>query len=42
MSANHSSTSHHIVPIRWYLAIFAALMVFLSIRPHGLMGKPWG
>jgi len=25
-----------------YLAIFAALMVFLSIRPHGLMGKPWG
>ncbi|HET6158413.1 MAG TPA: branched-chain amino acid ABC transporter permease [Dongiaceae bacterium] len=25
-----------------YLAIFAALMVFLSVRPHGLMGKPWG
>lgn len=25
-----------------YLAIFAALMVFLAIRPHGLMGKPWG
>jgi branched-chain amino acid transport system permease protein len=25
-----------------YLAIFALLMVFLSIRPHGLMGKPWG
>lgn len=25
-----------------YLVIFAALMVFLSIRPHGLMGKPWG
>jgi branched-chain amino acid transport system permease protein len=25
-----------------YLMIFAALMVFLSIRPHGLMGKPWG
>ena len=25
-----------------YLAIFAGLMVFLSIRPHGLMGKPWG
>jgi branched-chain amino acid transport system permease protein len=25
-----------------YLAIFAALMVFLSIRPNGLMGKPWG
>jgi branched-chain amino acid transport system permease protein len=25
-----------------YLAIFAALMVFLAIRPQGLMGKPWG
>lgn len=25
-----------------YLVIFAALMVFLSVRPHGLMGKPWG
>jgi branched-chain amino acid transport system permease protein len=25
-----------------YLVIFAALMVFLSIRPLGLMGKPWG
>ncbi len=25
-----------------YLVIFATLMVFLSIRPHGLMGKPWG
>ncbi|MCI0429791.1 MAG: branched-chain amino acid ABC transporter permease [Rhodospirillales bacterium] len=25
-----------------YLVIFAVLMVFLSIRPHGLMGKPWG
>lgn len=25
-----------------YLVIFAALMVFLAIRPHGLMGKPWG
>jgi branched-chain amino acid transport system permease protein len=25
-----------------YLVIFVALMVFLSIRPHGLMGKPWG
>jgi branched-chain amino acid transport system permease protein len=25
-----------------YLLIFAALMVFLSIRPNGLMGKPWG
>jgi branched-chain amino acid transport system permease protein len=25
-----------------YLAIFAALMVFLAIRPNGLMGKPWG
>jgi branched-chain amino acid transport system permease protein len=25
-----------------YLVIFAALMVFLAIRPNGLMGKPWG
>jgi branched-chain amino acid transport system permease protein len=25
-----------------YLVIFAALMVFLSIRPRGLMGNPWG
>lgn len=25
-----------------YLVIFAALMIFLSIRPNGLMGKPWG
>ncbi len=25
-----------------YLVIFASLMVFLSIRPRGLMGKPWG
>ena len=25
-----------------YLAIFASLMVFLAIRPQGLMGKPWG
>jgi branched-chain amino acid transport system permease protein len=25
-----------------YLVIFVALMVFLSIRPNGLMGKPWG
>ncbi len=25
-----------------YLVIFAGLMVFLAIRPHGLMGKPWG
>lgn len=25
-----------------YLVIFASLMVFLSIRPNGLMGKPWG
>jgi branched-chain amino acid transport system permease protein len=25
-----------------YLVIFAALMVFLAVRPHGLMGKPWG
>lgn len=25
-----------------YLMIFASLMIFLAIRPHGLMGKPWG
>jgi branched-chain amino acid transport system permease protein len=25
-----------------YLVIFVALIVFLSLRPHGLMGKPWG
>jgi branched-chain amino acid transport system permease protein len=25
-----------------YLVIFVVLMVFLSLRPHGLMGKPWG
>jgi branched-chain amino acid transport system permease protein len=25
-----------------YLVIFASLMVFLSIRPQGLVGKPWG
>jgi branched-chain amino acid transport system permease protein len=25
-----------------YLAIFLALMIFLSVRPRGLMGKPWG
>src|SRR5271169_881641 len=25
-----------------YLAIFVALIIFLSIRPNGLMGKPWG
>jgi branched-chain amino acid transport system permease protein len=25
-----------------YLVIFVGLMIFLSIRPHGLMGKPWG
>lgn len=25
-----------------YLVIFASLMIFLSIRPQGLMGKPWG
>jgi branched-chain amino acid transport system permease protein len=25
-----------------YLVIFSVLMVFLSLRPHGLMGKPWG
>ena len=25
-----------------YLVIFASLMIFLAIRPQGLMGKPWG
>jgi len=25
-----------------YLVIFVTLMVFLAIRPQGLMGKPWG
>ena len=25
-----------------YLVIFAGLMIFLAIRPNGLMGKPWG
>ena len=25
-----------------YLSIFTCLMIFLMIRPHGLMGKPWG
>jgi len=25
-----------------YLVIFASLMIFLAIRPHGLMGRPWG
>ena len=25
-----------------YLTIFASLMVFLTFRPQGLMGKPWG
>ena len=25
-----------------YLIIFASLMLFLAIRPQGLMGKPWG
>lgn len=25
-----------------YLVIFVLLMVFLSLRPNGLMGKPWG
>ena len=24
------------------LVIFASLMVFLALRPQGLMGKPWG
>ncbi len=25
-----------------YLVIFVSLMIFLAIRPRGLMGKPWG
>lgn len=25
-----------------YLVIFISLMIFLAIRPQGLMGKPWG
>ncbi len=25
-----------------YLVIFVALIAFLAIRPHGLMGRPWG
>ena len=25
-----------------YLVIFITLMIFLAIRPQGLMGKPWG
>lgn len=25
-----------------YLLIFSSLMIFLAIRPQGLMGKPWG
>jgi branched-chain amino acid transport system permease protein len=25
-----------------YLTIFVALMIFLAVRPNGLMGKPWG
>lgn len=25
-----------------YLVIFASLMIFLVLRPQGLMGKPWG
>ncbi|MXX90716.1 MAG: branched-chain amino acid ABC transporter permease [Boseongicola sp. SB0665_bin_10] len=25
-----------------YLVTFVALMIFLAIRPQGLMGKPWG
>ena len=25
-----------------YLVIFASLMLFLALRPQGLMGKPWG
>jgi branched-chain amino acid transport system permease protein len=25
-----------------YLVIFVALMIFLAVRPNGLMGNPWG
>ena len=25
-----------------FAVFIAALMIFLSLRPHGLMGKPWG
>ncbi len=25
-----------------YLVIFVGLMIFLAIRPNGLMGRPWG
>jgi branched-chain amino acid transport system permease protein len=25
-----------------YLIIFVMLIVFLTIRPQGLMGRPWG
>ena len=25
-----------------YLVIFSSLMIFLALRPQGLMGKPWG
>ena len=25
-----------------YLLIFVSLLIFLSVRPQGLMGKPWG
>ena len=25
-----------------YLLIFMALIVFLIVRPQGIMGKPWG
>ncbi|MEX3007453.1 branched-chain amino acid ABC transporter permease [Hoeflea sp. TYP-13] len=25
-----------------YLLIFVSLMIFLAVRPQGLMGKPWG
>jgi branched-chain amino acid transport system permease protein len=25
-----------------YLVIFSSLIIFLAIRPQGLMGKPWG
>src|SRR5210317_36251 len=25
-----------------YLVIFVSLMIFLAVRPQGLMGKPWG
>lgn len=37
------SFGYHFLPGgETYLMIFIALIVFLAIRPQGLMGKPWG